>query len=196
MTVRSIGDFVEGLRSIPASEFSRSRVLAEFGRTLVDPGSLRRYAFCCSTHYTRNLIYRDELFEVVALGWESGQASMIHNHRDQECWMGVPVGRLEVRNFNLVEYDAEAGTCRLAPSTRYEIDPTHAAAVDPGEPIHSVHNLESFGCRAISLHVYSKPIDACMVYQPEAGRCYEVRLDYTSRLGELCPGNTAAAVLV
>ena len=196
MTFRTIDGFVKGLRSIPESEFSRERVLAEFGRTVVDPESLRRYAFCCPTHYTRNLIYRDELFEVVALGWESGQASMIHNHRDQECWMGVPVGRLEVRNFRLVEYDAAAGTCRLAPSTRYEIDPTHAAAVDPGEPIHSVHNLESFGARAISLHVYSKPIDSCMVYQLEAGRCFEVALEYTSRQGLLCPGETAAAVPV
>ena len=196
MLVRSIDEFVKGLRSIPEAEFSRARVLDEFGRTLVDPESLRRYAFCCPTHYTRNLVYRNDLFEVVALGWESGQASMIHNHREQECWMGVPVGRLEVRNFTLVECDSDAGTCRLKPSTRYEIDPTHAAAVDPGEPIHSVHNLPSFASRAISLHVYSKPIDSCMVYQLEAGRCYEVRLEYTSKLGQLCPGETAAAVSV
>lgn len=195
MKVRSIDEFIQGLRSIPQPEFSRARVLEEFGRTRVDPESLRRFSFCCPTHYTRNLVYRNELFEVVALGWESGQASMIHNHRDQECWMGVPVGQLEVRNFTLVEHDAEAGTCRLAPSTRYRIDSTHAAAVDPSEPIHSVHNLESFGARAISLHVYSKPIDSCMVYQPDAGRCYEVQLEYTSRLGRLCAGETAVALL-
>jgi hypothetical protein len=31
--------------------------------------------------------------------WEIGQASRIHNHRDQNCWMSAPIGRLKVQNF-------------------------------------------------------------------------------------------------
>jgi len=195
MDTRTIGGLVEGLRRIPEVSFTRERVLAEFGRTVLDPASLHPYMFFSSTHYTRNLVYRDDLFEVIALGWERGQSSMIHNHRGQECWMGVPIGRLEVQNYRLLEFDPEKLTCLLERSTRYVIDPTHSAAVDPGEPIHSVHNLDAYGARAVSIHVYSRPFDSCMVYQPELGRCYEAPLDYTSRYGELCAGERAEPAL-
>src|SRR2546425_12963144 len=91
-TVRTIQDLVGGLRGIPAASFTRDQVLREIGRTVLDPDSLRSYLYFRRSHYTRNLIHRDDLFEVVAIGWEPGQASAIHNHRGQECWMGVPIG--------------------------------------------------------------------------------------------------------
>ena len=193
-TVRTIQDLVGRLCGIPAASFTRDQVLQEIGRTVLDPDSLRSYLYFRRSHYTRNLIHRDDLFEVVAIGWEPGQASAIHNHRGQECWMGVPIGRLEVRNYRLVEKDETARTCRLQPSVRYIMDPHHPAAVDPAEPIHSVHNLIEDGCRAVSVHVYSLPFDSCEIYQPEQGRYYDVPLGYTSRLGVLCPGEHAEAV--
>ena len=193
-TVRTIQDLVGGLCGIPAASFTRDRVLQEIGRTVLDPDSLKSYLYFRRSHYTRNLIHRGDLFEVVAIGWEPGQASAIHNHRGQECWMGVPIGRLEVRNYQLFEKDEAARTCRLQPSVRYIMDPLHPAAVDPAEPIHSVHNLIEDGCRAVSVHVYSLPFDSCEIYQPEQGRYYDVALGYTSRFGVLCPGEQAEAV--
>jgi len=108
-----------------------------------------------------------------------------------QTWMGVPIGRLEVRNYRLVEQDPAARTCRLAPSVRYVMDPEHPAAVDPAEPIHSVHNLPEFGGRAVSVHIYSLPFNTCEVYLPEKGRYLDMPLVYTSRLGVLCPGEIA-----
>jgi cysteine dioxygenase len=74
-SVRTIGDLVGGLCRIPSASFTRDRVLQEIGRTVLDPDSLRSYLFFRRTHYTRNLIHRDDLFEVVAIGWEPGQSS-------------------------------------------------------------------------------------------------------------------------
>ena len=192
---RTIEQLVDGLRGIPGAVFTRDRVLREIGRTVLDPRSLGPYLFFRRSHYTRNLIFRNDLFEVVAIGWEPAQASAIHNHRGQECWMGVPIGRLEVRNYRLLEKDETARTCRLQPSERYEMDPLHPAAVDPTEPIHSVHNLPEYGGRAMSIHVYSRPFDSCEIYQPEQGRYYDVSLGYTTRFGVLCPGEMAEAGL-
>lgn len=191
MALRTIENLVEGLCRIPEESFTRERVLAEIGRTVLDPESLRPYLFFCPTHYTRNLIHRNALFEVIALGWEPGHCSPVHNHRDQECWMGVPIGRLEVRNYRLVERDPAVRTCRLEASIHYVLDPAHPSAVDPGEPIHSVHNLSEYGERATSVHVYSRPFDSCEVYLPHQGRYYEVPLEYTSKFGVLCPGEHA-----
>lgn len=194
MTGRTIQHLVDGLCGIPAISFTRDTVLREIGRTVLDPESLRPYRFFRRSHYTRNLIHRNNLFEVVAIGWEPGQGSAIHNHRGQECWMGVPIGRLEVRNYRLIEKDEAARTCRLRPTVLYVMDPAHPAAVDPEEPIHSVHNLAEHRERAVSVHVYSRPFDSCEIYQPEQGRYYDVRLGYTSRFGVLCPGEQAEAI--
>jgi len=194
LTTRTIRELVDGLCAIPVAAFTRDRVLREFGRTVLDPDSMRPFMFFRRTHYTRNLIHRNDLFEVIAIGWEAGQASAIHNHRGQECWMGVPVGRLEIRNYRLAAQDPVARTCRLESSIRYLIDPRHPAAVDPAEPIHSVHNLAEYGARAVSVHVYSLPFDSCEVYQMEQGRYYDVPLGYTTRFGVLCPGEQAEAV--
>ena len=194
LTTRTIDELVDGLRAIPVPAFTRDRVLSEFGRTVLEPGSLRPFMFFRRSHYTRNLIHRNDLFEVIAIGWEPGQSSAIHNHRGQECWMGVPLGRLEIRNYRLAAQDPVAHTCRLEPSIRYVIEPRHPAAVDPSEPIHSVHNLVEYGARAVSVHVYSLPFDSCEIYQIEQGRYYDVPLGYTSRFGVLCPGEQAEAV--
>jgi len=194
MSLRTIQDLVEGLCGIPAAEFTHQRVLEEIGRTVLDPRSLSPYLYFRPAHYTRNLIHRCELFEVVAIGWEPGQLAPVHNHRGQECWMGVPIGRLEVRNYRVVERDVARRACRLEPSIRYVMDPDHPAAVDPAEPIHSVHNLPEYGGRAVSVHVYSRPFDSCEVYLLDQGRYLEVTLDYTSKFGVLCPGEAAEAV--
>ena len=84
--------------------------------------------------------------------------------------MGVPIGRLEVRNYRLLEKDETARTCRLQPSDRYEMDPLHPAAVDPTEPIHSVHNLPEYGGRALSIHVYSPRLRSMTFYETRPDR--------------------------
>ena len=48
---------------------------------------------------TRNLIDKTPLYELIAICWEVGQISSVHNHRDQNCWMAVPMGRLLVQRL-------------------------------------------------------------------------------------------------
>lgn len=57
-------------------------------------------------------------------------------------------------------------------------------AVDPGAPIHRVINPKKFNERAVSLHVYSRPFDSCVVYSEENGTCGEIRLSFTSEFGK------------
>ncbi len=40
--------------------------------------------------------------------WEIGQHSRVHNHRDQNCWMSVPIGRLRVQNYRVEHRDTVA----------------------------------------------------------------------------------------
>jgi cysteine dioxygenase len=133
------------------------------------------------------LIFKNELFEVMTVCWEVGQASRIHNHRDQNCWMAVPVGRLRVQNYRVEDRDASCGTCKLVPTDTMLMDPSHPAFVNPVEPVHEVLNLAEFGERAVSVHVYSKPFDTCEIYLRDKGTYADVPLFYTSEYGVLHP---------
>src|SRR5580704_4384627 len=180
-----IQDFVAELQKFPESAFGPTeQVLRFLQHTLVDPETLSPYLNWDRQHYTRNLIDKTRLYELVAICWEVGQTSSVHNHRDQNCWMAVPIGRLQVENFHLISQKLDEGVCRLEPSDTVEMNPSHPCAVDPLEPVHRVVNPREFDQRAVSLHVYSRPFDTCVVYSPERGTCGEIKLHYTTEYGK------------
>ncbi|HEV2492454.1 MAG TPA: cysteine dioxygenase family protein [Terriglobia bacterium] len=180
-----IQEFAAGLAAIPEEQFTHQDVLDYLREHPVDIASLAPYLYFSEEHYTRNLIHRTPLFELIAICWESGQRSAIHNHRDQRCWMAMAYGKVQVQNFRLVRKDAAAGFCELEPSTHFVIDVKSPQEVDPEEPIHQVVNAGSFGCRAVTLHVYSRPFDTCEVYDLKAKHYEDVRLVNTSEFGVL-----------
>ncbi len=180
-----IQTFVERLRQMPESAFDIVEPVRRFlQETPVDAASLAPYLNFDRQHYTRNLIDRTSLYELMAICWEVGQASSVHNHRDQNCWMAVPLGRLQVENFHLVHQDVEGGTCRLEPLNTVEMNITQPCAVDPADPVHRVVNPLEFNARAVSLHVYSRPFDSCVVYSPEQGTCGEIKLHFNTEFGK------------
>lgn len=173
------------LRELDEAQFRPTEPIRQLlERTPVDADSLVPYLTWDRQHYTRNLIDRTPLYELMAICWEVGQASSVHNHRDQNCWMAVPVGRLQVENFHLVEQDLEAGRCRLEPLNTVEMNVAHPCAVDPADPVHRVVNPREFNARAVSLHVYSRPFNTCVVYSPEQGTCGEIQLHFNTEYGK------------
>ena len=181
----SIQDFVAQLRKFPESAFDEVETLRRFLQDApLNPDSLAPYLTWDRQHYTRNLIDKTPLYELVAICWEVGQASSVHNHRDQNCWMAVPIGRLLVENFHVVHQDIAAGKCHIESTETVEMNLAHPCAVDPLEPVHRVFNPRDFNQRAVSLHVYSRPFDTCVVYSAELGTCGEIALHYTTEYGK------------
>jgi cysteine dioxygenase len=183
----AIGDWVKGLAAIPGRDFTLQNVQDYILSHAVVPATLDKYLFFSKGNYTRNLIFKNDVFECMTICWEIGQASRVHNHRDQNCWMSAPIGKLRVQNFRVNERDAALGTCHIMPTDIYDMDAAHPAYVNPLEPVHQVLNLPEFNHRAVSIHVYSKPFDTCEVYQREKGTYADVPLHYTSEYGKLHP---------
>ena len=181
----AIDEFARKLRAFPATSFNTTEEIHRFlAETPVDPASLAPYLTWDRQHYTRNLIDRTDLYELIAICWEVGQFSSVHNHRDQNCWMAAPIGKLVVENFRVGFQDIEAGNCRLEASNRVELTVENPCAVDPLEPVHRVVNSREFNERAVTLHVYSRPFDTCVVYSPEQGTCGEIQLHYNTMYGK------------
>jgi cysteine dioxygenase len=181
----ALRDFVAELRKFPAPAFEHVQEIVDFLHGIqVAPDTLTPYLNWDRQHYTRNLIDKTPLYELIAICWEVGQASSVHNHRDQNCWMAVPVGRLLVENYRVVFEKIDEGKCELRTADTVEMNPTRPCAVDPLEPVHRVLNPREFNQRAVSLHVYSRPFDTCVVYSPEQGTCGEIKLHYTTEYGQ------------
>ena len=79
----------------------------------------------------------------------------------------------------------------LAPVILEETDRVNIASVgaistvDREDTIHQISNHPAFGEPAISVHVYSKPIDSCVVYDREKRTCKRVQLSYHSEQGRV-----------
>ena len=180
-----IKDVISGLTSISDDEFTCDNVYNFLGDHPIDVDSISRYFFWRPEWYTRNLIYRDDRFEMMAVCWESGQQSVVHNHADQNCWMTVPVGKLLGQNFSVVEIDEPKRYCKLVETDTFELSDCLTAKVELEQPIHQILNLAEYGQRAVSVHIYSKPIERCLAYCRDTDTFKEVELRYTSIDGKL-----------
>jgi cysteine dioxygenase len=141
--------------------------------------TLAPYLHFAPRRYTRNLIYRNDLFELLALCWEPGSASPIHNHSNQLCWLSVQMGALRLENFHSLDGPGPGDAIRLIANGGIDRAPVGCVDLQQGDDaIHRVSN--PFAVRAVSLHVYSRPYDKCLAYDPAAQTSREIQLVYHS----------------
>jgi cysteine dioxygenase len=184
----SIDNLVRGLREISDGEFVCEPVYKYLNENPVEVDSIQKYLFWSPNFYTRNLIFKDHRFEMMAICWESGQVSRVHNHCDQRCWMTVPIGRLKGQNFAVEAIDESKGYCKLKETDAFELADCLTAKVELEQPIHQILNLLEYDDRAVSIHIYSKPYDHCISYCRDTDTFKDVKLFYTSVDGQLCDG--------
>ena len=202
-----IGDFIAGLKQLEREPITTARVSEFIGEMQPTSDVLAPYVLWSDERYTRNLIYRDQFFEVLALCWKPGQRTPIHSHNGQLGWVTVVQGELVSRNYRFVKateardipnfghgkHEARAVEVELLSCATCEADGT-VVVVDRRDTTHRIENLEKSSLGSVSLHVYSKPIDSCVLFD-EANRCCERRrLEYYSAngviLGKTPPGDT------
>lgn len=173
------------VNSQPIFELCRS-LSAEFARDSAGPRAAqilvayasahddwRRFAISDLDHYTRNLVFRNAQFEMLVLCWSAGQRSPIHNHAGQHCWMAVLDGEMEETLFRAPSSDAP-----LAAGRSVRLASRGVAYIDDGIALHRVAPVGEGG--GVSLHVYSRPIDACNVYDEATGQIARRQLAYDS----------------
>ena len=188
MKIVKIENLIEGLRAISDEDFTCDNVYQFLAENPVDVDTIAPFFFWSKNFYTRNLIYKDERFEMMAICWDKGQVSKIHNHANQMCWMTVPVGKLRGQNFRTVEINEAQNFCKLEETDDFNLSDCLTAKVELEEPIHQILNLPEFDERAVSLHIYSKPFDTCLSYCRDTDTFKQVPLFYTSIRGKLCDG--------
>ncbi len=195
--VLQVNELVARLRAIDPARFTPEVVGDALRGLTMEDASLAPYIRWRPKCYTRNLVYRDAVFELLVVCWESGSSSAIHNHAGQECLLYIHQGALGIDGFDLVDPACAGRTGddvwlrrreRLARLGQGVVD--HRG---PSNDIHRVANRRTFGARAISLHVYSRPIDVCVVYDRAHGQAEHRKLRYDSVAGADAAGPASGA---
>lgn len=193
----TIEGFVAALRSFEAEPITRDRVLHYCLETALDRASLEPYVHFRDELYTRNLIHRDELFEVMAVCWKPGQRTVIHTHNGQLGWMRVEQGALAAVDYkwmgcNAADNQNVVGLDCLAGATELDLERRAVHECYPGGPVNTVDKVQTIHQvvvqgrePVISVHVYSRPIDSCVAFDLAERRCYRRRLTFFSRFGKV-----------
>jgi predicted metal-dependent enzyme (double-stranded beta helix superfamily) len=197
----TVEDFVEGLKAFerPDDHITTERVRSYIDSTRLSARELQPFIHFRDDFYTRNLVYRDRLFEVMVICWKAGQKTAIHTHNGQLGWMTVPQGEVAVHNYKYVSCNAPenqnvVGMDCLGGASHIELDrlSTHVCAnsapiytVDKLQTIHQIENTDPSGVGVVSLHVYSMPFDSCIAFDLDKQRCFRRTLHYYSRYGKV-----------
>jgi len=139
----------------------------------------RDYARFRPDCYARNLVRCGEDYELIVICWQDGQASPIHDHDQQRCWMTVLEGRIRETLF-----DRPPTGAPIRRSSRV-VGPGQVAFIT--DQI-ALHEIRPEGGPAVSLHLYAKPIRNCRTFCPETGRVDQRRLSYHTVDGEPVTG--------
>lgn len=195
-----IGDFIAGLQALEKDLITTDRVSQFLTQMQPSAEALAPYLFWNPSRHARNLIYRDEFFEVLALCWLPGQQTPIHSHNGQLGWMTMAQGELVCRNYRFLRsLDSKELPARTGDHSRLPVKPVRVellgsatssadgrvAVVDRQNTTHQIENLEKSPCGSISLHIYSRPIDACVVFDASSQCCERRPLQYYSANGLL-----------
>lgn len=165
------------LEGVPRQDVDGAQVAALLREYAASENSWRRHAIFGESSYGRNLIWRSRDFELLLLCWRSGQASAIHDHGDQDCWMAILDGVLEEEHFSARDGELKRGRVK-------EYEAGGVAFIRDEIALHQIRAGEAED--GVSLHLYSRPIDDCLSFCPESGEATQIRVGYTSVRGTPC----------
>jgi predicted metal-dependent enzyme (double-stranded beta helix superfamily) len=119
--------------------------------------------------YARNLIYRhpEMEFAVVAMVWQPGQGTPVHDHAGIWCVEGVMEGSIRITQYDPVGDMNSPGGVQLRESGLFE-----SQIGDTGRliPPFEYHKIENVGDRtAITIHVYGKDLVRCRIFEDMGG---------------------------
>ena len=168
---------IKSLKTFAKQDFPVKKVSKYIYEKNIPLNSIKKYSFFNKNKYTRNMIYKDENFEILLICWNNNQMAPIHGHEGEKCWFKVLNGELNIKNYKIKSREPlklEQIETILAPP----------GYVDGPADIHSIIN--NSGKSVETLHIYAKPYDSCEIYDLETGLIKRLKMKYYSIDGKIC----------
>ncbi len=194
MTTHGLQGLVERLDALDPALIAPGHVQALIAEARIPDSDFAPFITPRDDKYARMSVHRSRWFDLMVLTWMPGHVTPIHNHAGSIGWMRLVRGRMLEERFHLVPSTAAAGL-DLAPDVaepRRGIELVaderntltqvgSVATVDKEHAIHRISNPREHvrDDVAVTLHVYSKPHDVCLTFDPVARCCArrELRFD-------------------
>src|SRR5947209_19920390 len=88
----TLDDLIHGLQNFESDLITQEEVRRFMEAHPISQQEIKPFTFWRESFYTRNLIFRDNLFEVMAICRMPGQKTAIHSHNAQLGWMPIAEG--------------------------------------------------------------------------------------------------------
>jgi predicted metal-dependent enzyme (double-stranded beta helix superfamily) len=118
--------------------------------------------------YARRLVHKDPAgkYSVLAMVWDKGQGTSLHDHAGHWCVECVYRGRIRVVSYSL-HGDEHADLVQFSPETEIMAGPGEAGALIPPFEYHTIANPDD--TPAVTIHVYAGELDHCYIFNPVDG---------------------------
>ena len=116
--------------------------------------------------YARRLVHRDpqNRYTVIAMVWNTGQGTPLHDHAGIWCVECVYSGRIKVTSYNCMGGDPERDTVQFKQETVVHAGVGQAGALIPPFEYHVLENASEQP--TVTLHVYGGELDHCHIFEP------------------------------
>lgn len=170
--INSLSDLIVKLKQSDPKDFPK--IVKQIN---IDASEFENYKYWCKDSYTRNCIERTETFELILLCWDCQQTTPVHSHGGEKCWVYQIKGTVEELRYE------ESDNGQLEVVDKMLLSPGSLTYMDDSMGYHALENNNKE--RALTLHLYMKPIDECEVFNFEE-KCFEAKeLVYDTHEGEL-----------
>ncbi len=119
--------------------------------------------------YARRLLHRDpqNRYTVIAMVWNAGQGTPLHDHAGIWCVEVVYQGRIRVTSYNAMGGDPERDLVQFRQEKVIHAGVGEAGALIPPFEYHVLENADDRP--AVTIHVYGGELDHCHVFEPVDG---------------------------
>ena len=163
--MQKINNFSSLILALEKADLKDLKLVAEILDSIfLDVEEIERKAVWQDSKYTRNVVFRDEKFELLLLCWKKGQGSPIHDHSGSSCWMKLLKGEVkeDIYSYKL-DKDGKFADVEILQS--HTLKGAGFVYINDEQGVHKVSNVGEGNM--ITLHLYAKPIGTCLRYLPK-----------------------------
>jgi 3-mercaptopropionate dioxygenase len=139
--------------------------VVQSGEQFVEP----QYLVPAPDRYARRLMHRDaqNRYTVLAMVWDRGQGTPLHDHAGTWCVECVYRGRIRVTSYSVRGGDPERDVVQFARENVVMAGVGEAGALIPPFEYHVLENADD--SPSITLHVYGGEMTYCHIFDPVDG---------------------------
>ena len=159
LLIQNLGQFIDALNGCAYGAYDYNEVAQS---ATIDTSEVEPYINWNTKTYQRNLITRNEDYELLLMCWEPGQKTEIHDHNGQEGWIQMIDGELTEERYHVDELQPVPHRI-----SKNNLKPNQISHINDEIGLHRIIN--NTDKRSMSMHLYVKPVKKLHLYNAETG---------------------------